>query len=150
MLPGLHQQTSLLGGIPPVSTAAAATALSDAVDMAQWFEVVCTILLGDYGAANDGQISGGVYYATTVGGTYTLITGKGITVANFSGSASNGSYCDIRVNADEIRAMDAAARFIKVQVTPANQLALLACTIRGVGSYVPTASPFARVLQSTG
>ena len=125
----------IMGVIPPQSVAADATVQSDVVDISKFEQFLVVANLGDYGAGNDGEITFGVYLDTAVGGSFaTLMTGKVLTTATFTGSTGDSKLATIQVRSQAVGVQgNAGYRYFRVKATPTNQLMFVSAVILGCG-----------------
>lgn len=137
----LSEDVALVGRIKPQAVTAAATASSDVIDLKNCRKVLFLVNLGDYAAGNDGSIAGGVYGDTDSGGSFaTLITGKQLTTATFTGSAGDDAVSIIEVDAAEVETQN--LRYIRLKLTPTNQNMTLSAVALGGGFRFNPASDF--------
>lgn len=116
----LYERLAVIGRTTPATVTAAATVSSDVIDMKNFRRVLFIINVGAFAAGTDGELAAAVYGDTASGGSFaTVITGKAITTATFTGNANDDSVALIEVNSAEVQ--DQGLRYIRCKATPANQ-----------------------------
>lgn len=130
----LSEQLAVVARITPAVKTAGAEVLSDAIDMQNHGRILAIFNMGVYAGGNNGSVAVVLKAATTSGGSYSLITGKAITTASFTGSANDDAVALIELTQEELATIKGPTyRYVKLSVTPTNQN--LACGAVVLGDY---------------
>lgn len=105
----LSEALAVVGTIDPVDRTATGTALSDAIDMSKFHQVVFTLMLGAIGATDTIDLK--LTECATSGGTYTDISGKAITQL---GGSDDNKQAVINLRGDELTP---GYRYVKAKLT---------------------------------
>jgi len=139
----LSEQLAIVARIKPASKTAGAEVLSDAIDMQNHKRIMAICNFGDYAGGNNGSVTVTLKAATTSGGSYSAISGKALTTANFTGSANDDSMGVVELTQEELATLKGTTyRYVKLSITPANQNMTLGAVVLGDYSRYTPASEY--------
>lgn len=127
------EEWAIVGTVDPDNNAAG-EALSDAIDMSLFEQIMVIVLAGELGTGATLAVK--LTQATTSGGTYSDITGKAITtLADSPADNDNDKQAIINLRGDE---MTPDNRWVKVSHTVANATSDSAVVVLGKGKSLPS------------
>ena len=123
-----YEEWGVVATIDPKDQNGVTDALSDAVDMSKWSQIMCVINLGVLASTSVGTIF--LKDSPTSGGSYTPISGKTVTTAD----TQSGQVIIIALDAIQV---NPGAQFVKADLTFNAHSALVSVLILGKAVDLP-------------